>query len=88
MCRAGIQQDTGGEDNREVPGGVVVNLERRVKGSPAFDGPIHDHRALIIDHERGHFPGHGHVTCGGAGPRADRHGGRPLQPGHVPAPAP
>ncbi|MFJ3547699.1 DUF3152 domain-containing protein [Streptomyces sp. NPDC090114] len=67
LCWAGIHQDTGGEYNCEVPGGVVVNLKRWVKGSPTFDGPIHDYRALIINHEVGHFLGHSHVTCGGAG---------------------
>ncbi|MER7486902.1 DUF3152 domain-containing protein [Streptomyces sp. NPDC126497] len=67
LCWAGIQQDTGGEYNCEVPGGVVVNLKRWVKGSPTFDGPIHDYRALIINHEMGHFLGHSHMTCGGAG---------------------
>ncbi|GAA2964839.1 hypothetical protein GCM10020227_35610 [Streptomyces flavovirens] len=67
LCWAGIQQDTGGEYNCEVPGGVVVNLKRWVKGSPTFDGPIHDYRALIINHEMGHYLGHSHVTCGGAG---------------------
>ncbi|CAL9665661.1 hypothetical protein SUDANB15_07186 [Streptomyces sp. enrichment culture] len=67
LCWAGIRQDTGGEYNCEVPGGVVVNLKRWVKGSPNFDGPIHDYRALIINHEVGHFLGHSHVTCGGAG---------------------
>ncbi|MFC6054514.1 DUF3152 domain-containing protein [Streptomyces pratens] len=67
LCWAGIQQDTGGEYNCEVPGGVVVNLKRWVEGSPTFDGPIHDYRALIINHEVGHFLGHSHVTCGGAG---------------------
>ncbi|OSP39897.1 hypothetical protein B7767_29200 [Streptomyces sp. 13-12-16] len=67
LCWEGIKQDTGGEYNCEVPGGVVVNLKRWVKGSPTFDGPIHDYRALIINHEMGHFLGHGHVTCGGAG---------------------
>jgi hypothetical protein len=67
LCWAGIQQDTGGEYNCEVPGGVVVNLKRWVEGSPNFDGPIHDYRALIINHEVGHFLGHSHVTCAGAG---------------------
>ncbi|GGV19811.1 hypothetical protein GCM10010293_15180 [Streptomyces griseoflavus] len=67
LCWAGIQQDTGGEYNCEVPGGVVVNLKRWVKGSPTFDGPIDEYRALIINHEMGHFLGHSHVTCGGAG---------------------
>ncbi len=67
LCWAGIHQDTGGEYNCEVPGGVVVNLKRWVKGSPTFDGPIHDYRALIINHEMGHFLGHSHVTCAGPG---------------------
>ncbi|MEV0263128.1 DUF3152 domain-containing protein [Streptomyces sp. NPDC050617] len=67
VCWAGIHQDTGGEYNCEVPGGVVVNLKRWVKGSPTFDGPIHDYRALIINHEMGHFLGHSHVTCAGPG---------------------
>ncbi|MFD6970508.1 DUF3152 domain-containing protein [Streptomyces sp. NPDC059949] len=67
LCLAGIQQDTKGEYNCEVPGGVVVNLKRWVKGSPTFDGPIHDYRALIINHEMGHFLGHAHTTCAGPG---------------------
>ncbi|MGW4271899.1 DUF3152 domain-containing protein [Streptomyces seoulensis] len=67
LCWAGIKQDTGGEYNCEVPGGVVVNLKRWVEGSPTFDGPIHEYRALIINHEMGHFLGHSHVTCAGPG---------------------
>jgi hypothetical protein len=67
LCWAGIRQDTGGEYNCEVPGGVVVNLKRWVEGSHTFTGPIHDYRALIINHEMGHFLGHSHQTCGGAG---------------------
>ncbi|MFJ9926051.1 DUF3152 domain-containing protein [Streptomyces misionensis] len=67
LCWAGIHQDTGGEYNCEVPGGVVVNLKRWVEGSPTFDGPIHDYRALIINHEMGHFLGYTHTTCPGPG---------------------
>ncbi|WP_435834093.1 DUF3152 domain-containing protein [Streptomyces albogriseolus] len=67
LCWDGIRQDTGGEYNCEVPDGVVVNLRRWVEGSPTFDGPIHDYRALIINHEMGHFLGHSHMTCGGEG---------------------
>jgi hypothetical protein len=67
LCWAGIHQDTGGQYDCEVPGGVVVNLRRWVEGSPTFDGPIHDYRALIINHEMGHFLGHQHVTCPGPG---------------------
>ncbi|MFF1278029.1 DUF3152 domain-containing protein [Streptomyces marokkonensis] len=67
LCWAGIRQDTGGEYNCEVSDGVVVNLKRWVKGSPTFDGPIHDYRALIINHEMGHFLGYAHTTCAGPG---------------------
>ncbi|MEU3218254.1 DUF3152 domain-containing protein [Streptomyces sp. NPDC006971] len=67
LCWAGIRQDTKGEYNCEVPDGVVVNLKRWVEGSPTFDGPIHDYRALIINHEMGHFLGHTHMTCAGPG---------------------
>jgi hypothetical protein len=67
LCWAGIHQDTQGEYNCEVPDGVVVNLKRWVKGSPMFDGPIHDYRALIVNHEMGHFLGYTHMTCAGPG---------------------
>ncbi|WP_451640790.1 DUF3152 domain-containing protein [Streptomyces wuyuanensis] len=67
LCWAGIRQDTQGEYNCEVPGGVVVNLRRWVAGSPTFDGPIHDYRALIVNHEMGHFLGYTHTTCAGPG---------------------
>ncbi|MET9879411.1 DUF3152 domain-containing protein [Actinacidiphila glaucinigra] len=67
LCWAGIRQDTHGEYNCEVPGGVVVNLKRWVEGSPTFKGPIHDYRALIINHEMGHFLKYTHTTCAGPG---------------------
>ncbi len=58
---------TRGEVNCSVGKDVVVNLKRWVLGSPEFDGPIGDYRALIINHEVGHRIGHGHETCPGAG---------------------
>ncbi|MFF4897884.1 DUF3152 domain-containing protein [Streptomyces sp. NPDC001068] len=67
LCWAGIRQSTHGEYNCEVPGGVVVNLKRWVKGSPTFPGPIHEYRALIINHEMGHALGLTHLTCAGPG---------------------
>lgn len=67
LCWAGIHQDTHGEYNCEIPDGVVVNLKRWVKGSPRFDGPIHEYRALIVNHEMGHFLGYTHQTCAGPG---------------------
>ncbi|MET9498708.1 DUF3152 domain-containing protein [Streptomyces sp. NPDC006552] len=59
--------DTGGEVNCSVGQSVVVNLRRWVAGSPEFDGPIGEYRALIVNHEVGHRIGHGHETCPGAG---------------------
>ncbi|MGW4676318.1 DUF3152 domain-containing protein [Streptomyces sp. NPDC004324] len=67
LCWAGIHQDTHGEYNCETPGGVVVNLRRWVEGSPTFDGPIHEYRALIVNHEMGHFLGYTHTACAGPG---------------------
>lgn len=58
---------TRGEVNCAVGTDVVVNLKRWVLGSPQFDGPIGEYRALIINHEVGHRIGHGHETCPGPG---------------------
>ncbi|MFD5409769.1 DUF3152 domain-containing protein [Streptomyces nojiriensis] len=46
---------------------VVVNLKRWVQGSPQFDGPVQQYRALIINHEVGHEIGRGHESCAGPG---------------------
>ncbi|MEV8227239.1 DUF3152 domain-containing protein [Streptomyces sp. NPDC079167] len=59
--------DTGGEVNCRVGKKVMVNLKRWELGSPMFDGPATEYRALIINHEVGHWLGHGHETCPGAG---------------------
>jgi hypothetical protein len=55
--------DTGGQVNCRVGESVMVNLRRWVEGSPRFDGPVTEYRALIINHEVGHFLGHGHEGC-------------------------
>ncbi|MET9618169.1 DUF3152 domain-containing protein [Kitasatospora indigofera] len=57
--------DTHGEVNCNVGDQVVVNVKRWNTGSPQFDGPIDEYRALIINHEVGHRIGHGHETCPG-----------------------
>lgn len=57
--------DTHGEVNCDVGDQVVVNLKRWLTGSPRFTGPLHEYRALIINHEVGHRIGHGHETCPG-----------------------
>ncbi|WP_327289619.1 DUF3152 domain-containing protein [Streptomyces sp. NBC_01198] len=58
---------TRGEVNCDVGATVVVNLKRWMLGSPEFDGPIEDYRALIINHEVGHRIGHHHEGCPGPG---------------------
>ncbi|WP_335938910.1 DUF3152 domain-containing protein [Streptomyces sp. PTD5-9] len=62
--------NTHGEVNCRVGTTVVVNLKRWMRGSPQFDGPLAEYRALIINHEVGHWLGHGHETCPGPGRRA------------------
>ncbi|MFD0023620.1 DUF3152 domain-containing protein [Streptomyces sp. NPDC058382] len=59
--------DTHGEVNCRVGVDVMVNLKRWQTGSPEFDGPLADYRALIINHEVGHWLGHGHEDCPGKG---------------------
>ncbi|MGW0788252.1 DUF3152 domain-containing protein [Streptomyces sp. NPDC002911] len=59
--------DTGGEVNCRGGENVMVNLARWQLGSPTFDGPAAAYRALIINHEVGHWLGHGHETCPGPG---------------------
>ncbi|MEU2572806.1 DUF3152 domain-containing protein [Streptomyces anulatus] len=59
--------DTGGEVNCRVGEKVMVNLKRWQLGSPQFDGPVAEYRALIINHEVGHWLGRGHETCPGKG---------------------
>jgi hypothetical protein len=58
---------THGEVNCDVGDQVVVNLKRWKNGSPQFPGPLHEYRALIINHEVGHRIGHGHEGCPGPG---------------------
>ncbi|MCX5211821.1 DUF3152 domain-containing protein [Kitasatospora sp. NBC_00240] len=57
--------NTHGEVNCNVGDQVVVNIKRWNTGSPQFDGPIDEYRALIVNHEVGHRIGHGHETCPG-----------------------
>jgi uncharacterized protein DUF3152 len=59
--------DTGGEVNCDVGGQVMVNLKRWLLTTPAYAQDVRDYRALIINHEVGHYLGHGHETCPGEG---------------------
>ncbi|RSS83192.1 DUF3152 domain-containing protein [Streptomyces sp. WAC06614] len=56
-----------GETNCRAGHDVVVNLKRWQQGSPQFDGPVAEYRALIVNHEVGHEIGRGHETCPGPG---------------------
>ncbi|MEU0131912.1 DUF3152 domain-containing protein [Streptomyces sp. NPDC006289] len=59
--------NTRGELNCRGGKDVLVNLRRWQLGSPEFDGSPEEYRALIINHEVGHWLGHGHETCPGPG---------------------
>ncbi|MEV6005197.1 DUF3152 domain-containing protein [Streptomyces sp. NPDC051976] len=59
--------DTGGEVNCSVGKDVMVNLKRWLLATPVYAHDVASYRALIINHEVGHFLGHGHVGCPGKG---------------------
>ncbi len=59
--------DTGGKVNCSVNHDVMVNLRRWVLATEFYPKDVIGYRSLIINHEVGHFLGHGHVTCPGEG---------------------
>ncbi|WP_079155788.1 DUF3152 domain-containing protein [Streptomyces ambofaciens] len=59
--------DTGGEVNCNVGQDVMVNLKRWLLATQYYAHDVTSYRALVINHEVGHFLGHGHVGCPGAG---------------------
>ncbi|MEV5545841.1 DUF3152 domain-containing protein [Streptomyces sp. NPDC052309] len=59
--------DTGGEVNCNVGQNVMVNLKRWLLATQYYADDVPSYRALIINHEVGHFLGHGHETCPGTG---------------------
>ncbi|MGW2478103.1 DUF3152 domain-containing protein [Streptomyces sp. NPDC001665] len=66
LCATG-GLDTEGELNCRVGRTVAVNLKRWQLGSPEFAGPPEEYRALIINHEVGHWLGYDHRACPGPG---------------------
>ena len=49
---------------------VVINQERWKHASPAWNAAgrsLRDYRHMVINHETGHWLGHGHASCPGRG---------------------
>lgn len=46
---------------------AVINLARWSVGVPFYDGRLDDYRQYVINHEVGHYLGHGHEGCPGPG---------------------
>ncbi len=59
--------NTRGEVNCNVEDNVMVNLKRWELATPVYADDVTAYRALIINHEVGHFLGEGHVGCPGRG---------------------
>lgn len=49
---------------------VIINQDRWLGATDAWDqggGSLRDYRHSVVNHEVGHWLGHGHSSCGGAG---------------------
>lgn len=49
---------------------VVINQDRWVGATPSWNaagGSLRDYRHMVVNHETGHWLGHGHTSCSGAG---------------------
>lgn len=52
---------------------VIINQDRWLGASSSWNqagGSLRDYRHMVINHETGHWLGHGHEFCGGAGQAA------------------
>jgi hypothetical protein len=52
---------------------VVINQDRWLGATPSWNqagGSLRDYRHMVVNHETGHWLGHGHAHCGGAGQSA------------------
>ena len=50
---------------------VIINQTRWATASPAWNAArrsLRDYRHLVVNHETGHWLGHGHLGCSGSGP--------------------
>ena len=49
---------------------VIINQDRWMGATPSWNnagGGLRDYRHMVVNHETGHWLGHGHTACGGAG---------------------
>ncbi len=49
---------------------VLINQDRWMGATPSWNnagGSLRDYRHMVVNHETGHWLGHGHSSCGGAG---------------------
>lgn len=49
---------------------VIINQDRWLGATPSWNnagGSLRDYRHMVVNHETGHWLGHGHTSCGGAG---------------------
>jgi hypothetical protein len=70
LCRSGgIDIRIGGVPYTSCRVGsmVVINSDRYFKGVPKYGASLTVYRQYVINHEVGHFLGHSHVHCPGAG---------------------
>jgi hypothetical protein len=52
---------------------VLINQDRWMGATPSWNqagGSLRDYRHMVVNHETGHWLGHGHTSCGGAGQAA------------------
>ena len=52
---------------------VIINQDRWLRATDSWNGgggSIRDYRHMVVNHETGHWLGHDHVSCGGAGQSA------------------
>lgn len=52
---------------------VIINQDRWTGATPSWNGAggsLRDYRHMVVNHETGHWLGHGHASCGGAGQAA------------------
>lgn len=52
---------------------VIINQDRWMGATPSWNnagGSLRDYRHMVINHETGHWLGHGHTNCSGSGQAA------------------